>query len=262
MSASEPEEDENGNVTELVNSGAEIAGGAIGASIGLLGGPLGVVAGSAAGVVATKVLRRVGSDLSQRLLGPREKVRVGGTLALATATIQMRIDAGEPIRNDDFFNRPNGARSKADEFAEAILLKAQREAEEKKIPYIAQFLANAVFDSRLNVEMAHQLIKAADSLTYRQFILLKLAAVKQQYNLRSERYGAGTFNRGLVQVMYEIYDLARREFINFSGTKALGVSDVIPAAMSPMGMGAHLFNYLRLQNIPDAEVLPLARILA
>ncbi|MBA4228061.1 MAG: hypothetical protein C0456_15670 [Hyphomonas sp.] len=248
-------------IDNLISSGSDIGGAAIGGAIGLLGGPVGVVGGAAGGVVAARVLKGIGLEISKRLLGPREKTRIGATLAIAAVEIDQRIKNGETLRNDDFFSQPKNGRKKSEEFAEAILLKAQREAEEKKIPYLAMFLANAAFDSELNVEMAHQIAKAAESLTYRQFVLFKVAVQRKQLGLKQTAFGAGTFDRMTVQLMYEIHDLARREYLNFEGTAVLGVTDPIPNAMAPMGMGAHIYNYLRLKNIPDTEVAAIAAYL-
>jgi len=54
---------------ELVQSGAEIAGGVTGAAIGLIGGPLAAIGGAAVGVVVGRALQRVGADIQRRLLG-------------------------------------------------------------------------------------------------------------------------------------------------------------------------------------------------
>ncbi|WP_273184517.1 hypothetical protein [Hyphomonas adhaerens] len=249
------------NIDDLIASGSDIAGAAIGGAVGLIGGAPGAIGGAAGGVIAARALKRIGLEISQRLLGPREKTRVGATLALAAVEIDERIKKGEKLRDDDFFEQTKHGRKKSEEFAEAVLLKAQREAEEKKIPYLAVFLANAAFDSALNIEMAHQIVKAAESLTYRQFVLFKVAVLRKHLGLRNGRFGAGNFDRMTIQLVYEIYDLARREYLNFEGNAVLGVSDIDPSTMAPMGMGAHIYNYLRLSNVPEAEVIAIAELL-
>lgn len=63
----------------LIGTGSEIAGGAAAGALGfLLGGPVGAVVGGASGSAAAAALRHVGEEVSERLLGPREQVRVGG----------------------------------------------------------------------------------------------------------------------------------------------------------------------------------------
>ena len=83
------------------------------------------------------VLRRVGADVSERLLSPREQARVGFVLASAATEIHSRIERGETLRSDGFFDPRHGERSDAEEVSEGVLLKSQREPEEKKLPYMA-----------------------------------------------------------------------------------------------------------------------------
>jgi hypothetical protein len=112
-------DDEKKLAGELIQSGEEFAGAAVGGALGLLGGPVGVAAGAAGGVVATRAFRKVGAQLRQRWLDPREEVRVGGAFALAAARIAERADAGERLRTDGFFDdEGTGNRTQADEVLE------------------------------------------------------------------------------------------------------------------------------------------------
>src|SRR4051794_15551656 len=88
---------------QLIESGSAIAGAASGAALGLVGGPAGVVIGAAAGAALADVVKHVGSSMVQRVLGPREKVRVGAALAFAAEAIRDRLDRGENPRDDDEF---------------------------------------------------------------------------------------------------------------------------------------------------------------
>jgi hypothetical protein len=78
----------------LIDSGSEIAGAAVGGALGLIGGPAGVAAGAVGGVVATRTLKRVGSELQGRLLGPRQLVRVGAAFTFAADQISARLLSG------------------------------------------------------------------------------------------------------------------------------------------------------------------------
>ncbi len=62
------------------------------------------VGGAAAGVLVSRALRQLGSEIQQRLLGPRQRVRVGAAFAIAAETIAGRLEAGERPRSDDFFD--------------------------------------------------------------------------------------------------------------------------------------------------------------
>jgi hypothetical protein len=142
-------------------------------------------------------LKRIGQEASERLLGPREAVRVGGVLAIAADEIRQRREQGDRVRTDGFFERNPAGRPDAEEVAEGVLLKSQREPEGK---------------------MAHQISKAAEQLTYRQLCLLKLAVVKGGFGLRTGDYrGQGSFPKELYQVLFECLDLNHRGFVNFGG---------------------------------------------
>lgn len=102
---------DNKKLNSFINSGSEIAGGAIGAAIGFLGaGPVGAIAGGASAPLAASALRKIGQEATERLLGPREKVRVGAAVAIASARIAGRIERGKMIRTDGFFETLHAGR--------------------------------------------------------------------------------------------------------------------------------------------------------
>ena len=246
----------------LMSGGAEIAGGAVAGALGFLAaGPIGAALAGAGGAAAATALRGLGEEASKRLLGPREKVRAGAVLVIAADAIRRRIEAGESIRSDGFFDPKHGTRSDADEVAENVLLKSQREPEERKIPYLGNLFAALSFSPDVSAEMAHQLIKISEQLTYRQFCILKLAVVKQAYGLRTGSYrnSPQTIKRDLYQVLYECMDLYHRGLVNFGGTAALGVTDVDPASMTIMGLGVDIFNLMQLISVPNRDLSAIAQ---
>ena len=263
--------DDNNNLTGrddrlrvLINKGAEIAGGAAGPAVGtvigsLLAGPAGAAVGGSIGAAATMAVKAIGHDLSSRLLSPREQARVGGVFTLAAAEIVERSQKGESVRDDGFFDTGGSGRSDAEEVWESTLLKSQREAEEKKLPYMAHLLANLAFDTEINATMAHQMTKAAESMTYRQLCILQLSATKEQSNLRKRSYeGQDSFSKDLYQLLYEYYDLYSRGLINFGETLAATLADVNPGAATPQALGVDIYYQMRLYLIPDGEVAPIA----
>ena len=145
--------------------------------------------------------------------------------------------------------------------AEAVLLRSQREAEEKKLPYVAHLLASIAFDPGISAAMAHQLVKASEQLTYRQLCLLRLSAVKEAFGLRKTDYRqqGGHFSIELIQVLYECLDLYTRGFVNFGGSVAFGPTDVNPGMMMAQGLGAHLHNAMQLATIPISDIEAVAR---
>jgi hypothetical protein len=250
----------NDSVRELINNGAEIAGSAVGGALGFLaGGPVGAALLAAGGAAVALALRHVGQEISQRMLGPREEVRVGGVLAIAAGEIRQRMENGESVRSDGFFDNKNTGRSDAEEVVEGVLLRSQREPEERKIPYMGHLLSSIAFDSQIGAQMAHQITRAAEQLTYRQLCILKLAVVKDAFGLRNGDYrGQASFSKELYQVLYECLDLYHRGLIGFGGEVAFGPTDIQPGGMTLQGLGADIFNLMKLTLIPNEDLLPIA----
>ncbi len=257
------DEGNNRRIRSLIDGSAEIAGGAVGGALGFFaGGPVGAAALGAGGAAAARALKHIGNEVCERLLGPREKIRVGGVLAIAAAEIDQRIKNGEKLREDGFFQEKTTGRSDAEEVIESILLKSQREPEEKKIRYMGHLLSNMAFHKEISAEMAHQIVKAAEQLTYRQLCLLKLAVVKDALGLRSADYRAqGSFSKELYQVLYECLDLYHRGLVNFAGPAAFGPTDVAPGKMTVQALGVDLYNLMQLWTIPDPDLHPLIEVL-
>jgi hypothetical protein len=247
-------------VANLINCGAEIAGGAVGAAIGFLAaGPFGAAAFGAVGATVAIGFKKIGEELSGRFLGHREKIRIGAVFALAAVEIKQRLENGEILRYDGYFDKKIFGRSNAEEVLESVLLKSQREPEEKKLPYMAHLLANISFDSSINISFAHQLIKSADQLSYRQLCIINLAVNKETFGLRMTNYrNQGNFKIDLMQVLYECYDLSRKAYINLGGSDvAFGPTDISPGTIKVQGIGAFLYNTMNLVNIPEEDLLPI-----
>ncbi|KAA0910466.1 hypothetical protein [Pusillimonas sp. ANT_WB101] len=253
-------EDKHNGIRHLINTGAEIAGGAVGGALGFLaGGPVGAALLGAGGAAAATALRHIGEEASERLLGPREQVRIGGVLAIAASEIRQRLEKGESLRNDDFFEPKGALRSDAEEVAESVLLKSQREPEERKLPYMGNLFAAVAFDSQISAQLAHQITKVAEQLTYRQLCILKLATVKESFSLRADDYRnhGGGFAKELYQVLYECLDLYYRGLINFGGEVAFGPTDVKPGSLTVQGLGVDIFNLMKLASIPESDLTPI-----
>ena len=140
-----------------------------------------------------------------------------------------------------------------------MLLKSQREPEEKKLPYMAHLLANLAFNTEISAAMAHQMTKAAESMTYRQLCILQLSVTKDRFNLRSRGYEEqDDFSKDLYQLMYEYYDLYNRGLINFSGTLAAALVDVNPGDAMPQALGVDIYYQMHLSLIPDGDLEPIA----
>ena len=248
----------------LIRGSAELGGAAVGGALGFLaGGPAGAAALGAAGFVATKVFEELGEEVSARLLGPREKQRIGGVLAIAAARIRERLERGDQIRDDGFFDKGATGRSSADEVVESVALTVQRDPEEKKLQYMGCLYSNVAFNSEISSQMAHQMIKAGEQMTYRQFCLLKIFGVNAIWStLRNSHYrNQVSFPIELRQILYDCFALARNYYI-VDKSYILGVTDLHPRNTRTQGLGADMFNLMELNMIPIDDLQPIVRQLS
>ena len=259
----------NDNLKQLFDNYAEIAGGGLGAVLGFLAGdPIAAAFSGAAGAAVVGILKNIGQEFSGRVLSPREDFRVGKVLVIAAREIYQRLENGENLRNDGFFDEKPTGRSEAEEVAEAIMLKCQREPQEKKILYMGYLKASIAFDSNISVDMGHQLIKVAEQLTYRQLCILKLVAVKDHFGLRNQDYqNHEKFSKELYQVLQECHDLCLKGCLDykipltFSGEIAVSYMNMQPNDMAIQKIGEDLFKLMKLSSIPDEDIIPIANVL-
>lgn len=244
---------------ELIEGGGELAGAASGAAIGLLGGPGGAIGGAVAGVAIARVLKRVGADLRQRLLGPREEVRVGAAAAFAGATIKEFLDEGHTPRDDGFFEARGDERPAAEEVLEGVLLKARDAYEEKKVRLLGTLYAQVGFHPEISPAHANHLIELASRLTYRQLVVV--AVVQDETNragLRAADYRGDTEAIGRLgleggALLTEIYDLYQQGLVHGEEAAWISVADVNPGKMRLQGSGAVLAKLMSLETIPAAD---------
>ena len=135
---------------------------------------------------------------------PREKTRIGAAFIYATRKAQQRLNNGHKIREDDFFSVHPPDRSAAEEIIEGVLIAAQREHEEKKVPYYGYLLANIAFTPTISRVHGNLLIRLGQSLSYNQLCLLAVFALKDKFGLRTGDY------RGTSNVSLNILDYATR----------------------------------------------------
>ncbi len=248
-------------VKSLISSGSNLAGSAVGGALGFFAsGPAGAAAGAAGGAVIGSVLEKVGQEISDRLLAPRQKARVGGVLAMAVDDVKNRLANGESIRDDGFFSTNPENRSEGEEVIEAILIKSQSEPEEKKLKYISKLLSNIAFDSSIDANLAHMLIKQAEALTYRQFCILSLIGQHYQYERQESSFdNQENFPRELYAISSEIRDLYQRELIACNEMIPPGSTCENPAFMDIKYLGEDLYFLINLHRIPDKDLGPIAK---
>lgn len=168
-------------IKEVVETGGDITGNIGGAVLGgLIAGPAGVVIGGISGPILTKIFKKLGSEIQQRILSPREEIRIGGVYTFAINKINENELQGKKIRDDSFFYERDGNRSCSEELLEGVILTAQKEYEERKIKFLGNLYGNICTDDSISGEQANQLIKMTNILTYRQLCMVALYYEKSQ----------------------------------------------------------------------------------
>lgn len=160
----------------FMTTGGKVVGGIAGAAVGLVGGPF-VAAGASAAL--SDVFERVGLELYERLLAPRQGARAAGALDVALVRIEERLREGEEPRDDGFFDADADGRVDAEEALEGTLLTAANSYEERKVPLLGRLFANVAFDASIRPAHANFLLRLADRLTYRQLVILAFFARTQ-----------------------------------------------------------------------------------
>ncbi len=263
------EQDEK--VTDIIETGTDIAGATTGAAIGLLiGGPPGAVVGAAAGPTAARTLRELAVEFRERVLGSREEVRVGAVISFASTKINEKLEAGEQPRQDDFFTDAHDNRATAKEVFEGVILAAQREAEEKKVRLYGNLLANLAFVQDVDREQANFLVRLGEDLSYRQLCLLSLFAQNtlllggdNRLNLHTSSYrgDASSLGMGRIVLLQETYDLYQMGIVNCGEQALIAVADVNPSQMSLQGVSVNLYNLMELGTVSTADLNVLMRLL-
>ncbi len=264
------EQDEK--VLDIVETGTDITGATAGAAVGLLiGGPPGALVGAAAGPAVSRTLRGLAVEFRERVLGPREEVRVGAAINFASAKIKEKLENGEQPRQDDFFTDAQDDRATAKEVFEGVVLAAQREAEEKKVRLYGNLLANLAFAQYINRSQANFLIRLGEDLSYRQLCLLSLFTQNtlllggnNRLSLRDSDYREDTGrlnNMDLLMLLQETYDLYQRGIIGNGGSAMISVTDARPSQMSPVGAAANLYNLMELWEVSNDDLNALIRLL-
>jgi len=176
-------EDNDSALPEIADTGADTAGAATGATVGILfGGPGGAVVGATIGPPLAHAFRKIGAEINSRYISPKEDERVASALTYAIERAEQKIEDGEEIRGDGFFDEETDDRSTADEIVEGALIAAQREHEERKVEYIGYLIANICFDESLDRSQSNALISTAERMSWRQFRILSYLLRLQGFN--------------------------------------------------------------------------------
>ncbi|HEX8120860.1 MAG TPA: hypothetical protein VF549_06295 [Solirubrobacteraceae bacterium] len=221
-------------------------------AIGLIvpGGPL---AASALGVLVQKTMVRAGDEFEQRQLGPREKARAGAALAYALIDIDRRLDEGQAPRDDGFFdNSEQAGASRADELLEAVLARAQRDFEERKLRHLSYLYSAIVFREDVAPAHATWLLEVGSRLTYEQLVLI--AVIHEHGWRRMPSWPAvHPFDARQHRVAGQLFDMVRQGLLgSIDGAPLNDYLGVDPHGLQVQTTGYMRFELMRLGEA-DAE---------
>ena len=267
----EKDVEKNEGILQLINNSSEIAGSTVASlAIGLLtGDPIAATVSGAGGKALEIGFRMIADEISKRTIGPREKVRAGAAIAIALVGIHQRLENRERPRGDDFFNKSDRGRSESDEVLENMVLKIQREPEEKKAPYIAKIYENSFFESEVSVDLAHKIIKSAEQLTYQHLCILSMVGRREN---KEDALGDFQLNPQLdhslelSKLLHDCFELVTNGYIQggltltFSG-RLPQYETLNPNSLYLENIGIALFKLMNLQDIRDDDITPIAKLL-
>lgn len=205
----------------------------------------------------------------------RQSKRITNVTAFALNEIRRRLEDGERLRDDGFFDKTVD-RSDAEEVFEDVLLKARDEPQEKKIPYIGSLFENGCFDTSIDSGTLHFLCQESESLTYRQLCIIKIANEKKYklryvsvegHNRHKKEPPFYSLPTEKIHVLTECVSLSTKEFIKFDISHLNTVTAetwyvLIPNSIEPLPAGQMIYEHMKLKSIPEVDVLPVIKALS
>jgi len=229
----------------------------------------GAILGGTYGVIVARSI----SEMADRVLSNREKVRVSSVAYYALKNIENRQKHGESIRDDGFFDEKTGKRSDAEEIFEGVLLKAKNEHEEKKTRILGNIFANTAFTMSFSAGEANYLLKIIDNLTYRDLCILALVKRKDDIpgiELRKEWMGEVNpsdasnsvildFSTKKTSIFQQTYELVHKGLLICSASKEeisalVNAFDIIPSELELTIMGLNYCQIMGLDDISEEDI--------
>ena len=196
------------------------------------------------------------ADYLDRQLTPREARRATAAGLVALQGILRKLDEGEHP-NPAFVASDGVDGSVGDAILEGVLRAAEEAHDQMKTLHLGYFHAEAAFDRELDAWTAHRLLDVARSLTFRQLAFLRaFSGEVDGLELRDGDYRGREFDVVSLSAAQEVLDLWQREIARRSdNTAMLGAEDVVPAGMRLTEFGCRITRLLRLDSIPDDDVI-------
>ncbi|OXB03820.1 hypothetical protein B0A81_17620 [Flavobacterium plurextorum] len=241
-----------------LEKGTDIAGGAIGGALGLIGGPVGAIAGGALGVTITHVIK----EFINRQLSNRQEVRVSASTVYILTGINNKLENGEQIRQDNFFDNQNG-RSNAEELFEGVILKCKDQYQEKKIHFLSKIYEKTVFDENITYGTANQVLSLAESFTYRKMCIVSFYKRINDYDrtqiLRDPYcwYPNATYSIETEMLKQDVFELMNLGILDSNNMMTNTRNDIVPNNFKLTSIGEILFSLMDLNEVINEDVDPI-----
>jgi hypothetical protein len=244
----------------LVEAGNEIVGSAAGATLGLIfgAGPEGAIVGAAIAPAIIHTLKWGANEMAMRVLGRREKAKIGAALAFAAERAEHLQRKGYSLRTDGFFDTLPDGRNASRELVEGVVLAARQQFEERKIRHLGYLFANVAYDSNLDAALANHSIGQAEKLSWRQFVLLAALGRKDRMVLPDGDISDDPGEWNAWGVRRELMDLYEDRYIGAPSPRTAKYGLPYPSSSLRDLRLAHggqlLHHLLSLDTIRDEEV--------
>ena len=243
-------------ITEVVETGSDITGSIGGAVIGtLIAGPVGSIVGGVSGVIVTKLFKKIGAEIKERVLTSREEIRIGAVYTFALNKISQNENIGKTVRTDNFFSSRKNDRPYSEEILEGIVLTAQREYEERKIKFLGNLYGNICTNESIDSDQANQLIKITNTLTFRQFSILALYYEKQEKlaNGKEKNKSLEQRNKTPFDIVSEVKDLNQKGLLH-TNTTYVNIDGFSLDSFNITSGGKFYYHFLELNQIEKIEL--------
>ena len=263
-------------------------------------GAASAVIGTVVGSRIEETFNLISEEMQKRQLAPFEERKVVTTATFAVIRIQDLLDDGKEMRKDDFFEDYQGNRNASEEVFEHTLIIAKKEYDEMKLMFLGYLFAGILFDSTISKDEANKLLELGGTLSYRQIKLISLFSQNHKkdeigmdifsfLNDKSILEGLEAINIPIdqmkenmptyvkipdkdykevgidgyaqISLLQDIFDLIRLGILTIPGQIILDVTHINPSKVTPIGLGAQLYNLMDLKQISREDKEEIVEIL-
>lgn len=222
------------------------------------------ISGAVAETSTDLLITKFANELDTRKLSELEILRVSEVMEFTVNKIYDNLKANKKIRDDGFFTNKIEDMSDGEEIFEGIIISSQREFENKKLKYYGKMLANIAFREDISKVDAVQLIKLAEQLSYRQYLILSVIGTSQ--SMKNSQFGHMPFLKDTpfatdpkgthvqyshISVYQDIYEMYKIGLLNGSGNVILELGYIVPSKLNIQGVGIRLYELMELAALGE-----------